>query len=290
MELSIAQTVFLPSIAALALLLSPRGPWCIQRTPAQISPWTACFALPITVVLAMYLVEGTQVFGLTQRWYTLWLVAVTFAGIASLGALPLHMPRNPPTLLAAAALVALLMLRLPNLDSWGARLLLMAVGAIFAGRFAAVSTCMPRASTLVLTTNMGSMAMTLIVAGSLKVGLIALALTVALGGAMVLTLRIRTLVLGGAFAASGIVILVSLAWYGAAYHEGGAIHRIGWAAISCSGVFLCGLPLHTYGRSGQERGRGALIAASSASCMVSVAAAIHALLATASNATDSSAL
>jgi len=281
MELSLAQTVLLPAIGALALLLLPRGPWCMQRTPAQVTPWTACCALPLAVLLAIFLMEGTQAFALTQRWHALWLVAVVFAGAALPAALPLHLPRNSPTVLAAAAAVALLMLRLPNLDSWGARLLLIAVGAPFAGRFAAVAARMPRASTLVLATSMGSMAVTLLAAGSLKVGLIATSLTLVCGAAMFMALRVPTLLLGGAFAASGIVILVSLAWYGAAYHGGGAIHRMGWAAIACSGAFLCGLPLHTYGLPYRGRGRGAIIVASIAACVVSVATAIHALLATA---------
>lgn len=278
MELSLAQTVLVPALVALALLLLPRGPWCLQRMPSQVAPWTACCALTLAVVIAIVLLEGSSVFALTQRWYSLWLVAAVFAGAALPAALPLHMPRNSPILLAGAAGLALLMLRLPTLESWEARLLLVAGGALFAGRFAAVATRLPRASALVLATGMGSMAVTLLAAGSLKVGLIATSLTLAVGTAMLLPLRVPTLLLGGAFAASGIVLLVSLAWYGAAYHGGGAVHRLGWAAIACSGVFLCALPHQARGR-----GHGAITFATIASCALSIASTLHALLATAAS-------
>ena len=280
MELSLAQTVLLPAIVAVAVLLLPRGPWCIQRTPAQIAPWTACCALPLAVVLAMFLIEGAQVFTLAQRWYALWFVAVVFAGAALPAALPPHMPRNSPILLAAAAALALFMLRLPTLDSWGARLLLIAVGTMFAGRFAEVAARIPRTSTLVLATSMGCMAVTLLAAGSLKVGLIASSLALVFGAAIFLVLRVRTLMLGSAFAASGIVILVSFAWYGAAYHGGGAVHRLGWAAIACSSALLCGLPLDRLGLPYQERRRPTVIIVSITSCLLSIACAIHALVST----------
>jgi len=276
-ELSLAQTILLPTIVAVMLLLLPRGPWCFQRTPAQIAPWSAGCALPAAVAVSFFLIEGSSAFALGQRWYELWLTATVFAVAALPAAFPLHMPRSSPLLLAVAAAVALLMLRLPYLDSWGPRLLLVVGGALLAGRFAAVANHTPRASALVIATSMASMTAVLLAAGSLKAGLIGASLSLALAAALFVALRMPTLLLGGAFAASGIVILVSLAWYGAAYHGRGEIHRAAWAAIACSGVLLCGVPLNNLRLSDWRRPSKSVIIGTIASCAVSLAAAIYAL-------------
>jgi hypothetical protein len=277
MELSLAQTILLPAIVAVMLLLLPRGPWCLQRTPAQIAPWSAGWALPIAVALSFFLIEGASAFALEQRWHGLWLTAAVFAVAATPAAFPLQMPRNSPMLLAAAAAVALLMLLLPSLDSWGTRLLLVVGGALFAGRFAAVANRIPRASTLVIATSMASMTAALLAAGSLKAGLIAASLSLTLVAALFAALRVSTLLLGGAFAASGIVVLASLAWYGAAYHGRGEIHRAAWAAIACSGVLLCGVPLTNLRMSDRQRPSKSVIVGTIASCAVSIASATYAL-------------
>jgi hypothetical protein len=277
MELSLAQTILLPAIVVVMLLLLPRGPWCLQRTPAQITPWSAGCVLPIAVALSFLLIEGAPAFALEQRWYQLWLVAAVFAVAALPAAFPLHLPRNSPTLLAASAAVALLMLRLPNLDSWGPRLLLVAGGAVFAGRFAAVANRIPRASALVIATSMASMTATLLAAGSSKAGLIAASLSLALAAALFVALRMPTLLLGGAFAASSVVVLASLAWYGAAYHGRGEIHRAAWAAIACSGVLLCGIPLNSHRVPCQGQTSELVIVGTIASCALSIVAALYAL-------------
>jgi len=281
MELSLAQTVLLPAIVAVALLLLPRGSWCIERAPAQVAPWTAGFALPSAILIAVYLIEGAPALALTQRWHAVWLAALVFAVTATPAAFPLHMPRNQPFLLGLSAALAMLMLRLPNLDSWTVRILLAVVGALFAGRVAAVAEQLPRASTLVIATSMTAITVMLLAAGSLKAGLIAASIACASGAALFVTLRVPTLLPGGAFAASAMVVLFSLAWYGAAYHGSPAIRWVNWAAIAGSGVFICLVPLNRSGPSPQARPRRIVIAATTASCVIAVATAFHTVLVTA---------
>jgi hypothetical protein len=277
MELFIAQTVLLPAIVALMMLLLPRGPWCLQRTPAQITPWSAGCVLPIAVALSFLLIEGAPAFALEQRWYQLWLVATVFALAALPAALPLTLPRNSPILLGAAAAVALFMLRLPNLDSWEPRLLLAMGGAVFAGRFAAVANQIPRASILVVATSMASMTATLLAAGSLKVGLLGASISLALAASLFVAIRMPTFFLGGALAASGVVVLTSLAWYGTSYHGRSEIHHATWAAIACSGVLLCGMPLNKHRMPYQRQSSKVVIVGTIASCALSIVAALYAL-------------
>lgn len=239
----IAQAVLFPVCVGAALLLLPSLAWCTQAC-ARVPAWTAAPSLGVASIVSMWAVSGVELFSTPQRWQQLWWTAVivTIGGgvhglIASRASSatdvcpdPTHTRRR--IILVATALLAVVVLGFPGMDSLTARVTLAGCAAILTWVATGAVHRAPIAAPLTITLAVWSLAGMLIMSGSSKMAFVASAVG-AVALLIALLARINQSFTGGeATVMAGIVISLALADYACAYHADESVATAVWVAVA----------------------------------------------------------
>ncbi len=226
----IVDSVAVPVLVAIALLLIPRMPWCAesgQRTAA----WTAPLAIAIVTAMSLYSVEGAAILKFEQRWNTLLLVgAVVGVGAA--------IARGSAAMGAGAAFLALFLLRLPGFDGIADRVLIGLAGAVMSFVMRKPMHSAPILATLATAVPLLSLAALLASVGSMKIALLAGALGGTATACGALTWWGPRFWGGHAFATAATTMAVAITAYGAAYHADADVFRGAWWLVAASPALM----------------------------------------------------
>ncbi len=241
------QEVFLPVAFSIIFYLLPQFPWLVENSQ-RIEVWSAGPALAFAAILSLYIIEGAEVFHCTQRWYSLWITAliVGFGGITSF-----HFSKNPLKgvqttlkrrmffILSGTSVFAIFVLRFPFYDGILSRFILAAIAGIATLLMVRISALTPVATPFAFSFSFGTIAILLVVSGSLKVALIASSLSLSSGICGVLAFWCRGFSGGASFAMAGITLAFALALYGASYHHNPGVTIASWCVASLAPLLLC---------------------------------------------------
>lgn len=243
----ILQALFLPTALSTVLLLLPRLPWCVD-VGRRVGAWTAAPALGAAAILSLYAVEGSEIWLLTQRWYSLWVSALilavggVFAWMDSSDESSTHetsQTKNNFLPLACTAALAIFFLKMPNYDGMLTRLVLAAGTGIASILLIRPSRRAPIVMPLAICIALGSLAVLLLVSGSMKVALVASSLSLTSGVCAMLSFFGRGFSGGASFAMAGISLVIALGLYGASYHDGPVVPTLSWCVVSSAPLLLC---------------------------------------------------
>ena len=241
------QAVFLPVALSIILCLIPRLPWSVESS-LRIEVWSAAQALTFATILSLFIIEGAEIWLLTQRWYSLWITAVILAlgGAASCGFVrKLWKPssKSPMSgrlfLLTGTSAFAIFILGFPFYDGILARIILAAIAALATLLMIPISGRTPVATPFTFSISFGTIAVLLVVSGSLKVALIASSLSLTSGICALLAFWYRGFSGGASFAMAGITLAFALALYGASYHHHPEVTIVSWCVASLAPLLLC---------------------------------------------------
>jgi len=243
----ILQSIFIPLAVAVVLLLLPRLPWSVD-VGRRITAWTAAPALGAAAILSLYIIEGLDIWMLTQRWYSLWVSALIVAIGGALacrnssdrdGSCENTSKKTHFWLLFFTAALAILFLQMPNYDGLPVRLSIAMVAGVASLLMIRPARFAPVATPFALCISLGAVAILLIVSGSMKVGLVAFTLSLTSGACAAMAFFGRGFSGGPPYAMAGTTLLIALGLYGISYHDSPGVPITSWSIVSFAPVLLC---------------------------------------------------
>ena len=133
----VLQCLFFPASVAIIIFLLPRSSWSVE-TGHRIDVWTAAPAMAAATLLSLYAVEGSEIWHLTQKWYSLWISAIIlgFGGVvATVNFKQIEKPERAigsekTFVLACTAAIAIFVFKMPDNNNVLLRLLFGAIAGI----------------------------------------------------------------------------------------------------------------------------------------------------------------
>lgn len=242
----VIQSVFFPTAVAIILFLLPRLPWSVD-VGRRIEVWTAAPALATVILLSLYAVEGSEIWNLTQKWYSLWISAIILGVGGLIARVNFNQSEKPARttvskksfILACTAAVAIFVFKMPNNGEVLSRLFFAAIAGIATSLLRKPSTRAPVVMPLSFSFVLCMLAIIFMISGSLKMGLIAASLSITSAACAILASVTRGFSGGAAFSMAGITISIALALYGMSYHKNSDIPTAGWWIVALAPLLLC---------------------------------------------------
>lgn len=242
----VLQSLFFPVTVAIIFFLLPRLSWSVE-TGHRIDVWTAAPAMAAATILSLYAVEGSEIWRLTQKWYSLWISAIIlgFGGVVAtvsfnqLGKPERSKGSEKTFVLASTAAIAIFVLKMPNNEHVLMRLFLGAIVGIATYLLSKPSIRAPVVMPLSFSFVLCVLAILFMVSGSLKMGLIAASLSITSAACAILASVTRGFSGGVAFSMAGITISIALALYGVSYHKNSDVPTAGWWIVALAPLLLC---------------------------------------------------
>ena len=242
----VLQSLFFPVTVAIIFFLLPRSSWSVE-TGHRIDVWTATPAMAAAMLLSLYAVEGSEIWYLTQKWYSLWISAIIlgFGGVVAtvsfnqLGKPEQSKGSERTFVLACTAAIAIFVLKMPNNEDVLMRLFLSAIAGIATYLLSKPSSRAPVVMPFSFSFVLCMLAILFIVSGSLKMGLIAASLSITSAACAILASVTRGFSGGAAFSMAGITISIALALYGMSYHKNSDVPTAGWWIVALAPLLLC---------------------------------------------------
>lgn len=220
--------VLIPSLIAWAVALAPRAAWHGHRRdlPA-VESWGVGAAIATAAILSFVHLAGATAFA-SEMWHSLIAVAIT-AGLASIivWSRETH-TRGSGFLAVLVAFSALLLLRLPEHESFGVRVASASVGALLA------LTMLPTARTpsplapLAWSAAFAAMGTAALASGHSKIAMMALACAALLAFLAVPMAINKRFTLGAPASAAAAALLISMATFGVSYHAAAPDQPLWW--------------------------------------------------------------
>lgn len=242
----VIQSVFFPAAAATILFLLPRLPWSVD-VGRRIHVWTAAPALAAATLLSLYAVEGSEIWNLTQKWYSLWISAIILGVggmVATVNFNPTEKPARAiisekPFVLVCTAALAIFVFEIPNNDDLLLRLFWGVIAGIATLLLIKPSSRAPVVVPLSFSFVLCMLAILLMVSGSLKMALIAASISLTAGVCAILASVGGGFSGGASFSMAEITIGIALALYGMSYHKNSDVPTVGWWIVALSPLLLC---------------------------------------------------
>ena len=242
----VLQSLFFPVTVAIIFFLLPRSSWSVE-TGHRIDVWTATPAMAAAMLLSLYAVEGSEIWYLTQKWYSLWISAIIlgFGGVVAtvsfnqLGKPEQSKGSERTFVLACTAAIAIFVLKMPNNEDVLMRLFLSAIAGIATYLLSKPSSRAPVVMPFSFSFVLCMLAILFIVSGSLKMGLIAASLSITSAACAILASVTRVFSGGASFSMAGITIGIALALYGMSYHKNSDVPTAGWWIVALAPLLLC---------------------------------------------------
>lgn len=240
----VIQSVFFPTAVAITLFLLPRLPWSVD-VGRRIEVWTAAPALAIVILLSLYAVEGSEIWNLTQKWYSLWISAIILGVGGLIARVNFNQSEKPArTTVSKNLLFSPAQPRLQYLFSkcqtMGKffRVFFAAIAGIATSLLIKPSTRAPVVTPLSFSFVLCILSILLLVSGSLKMALIAASISTTAAACAILASVGGGFSGGASFSMAGISSCIALGLYGMSYHKilmsqqliGGSWH----SHLSCS--------------------------------------------------------
>lgn len=143
------------------------------------------------------------------------------------------------SILTGTSAFAIFALQFPNHEGILTRIILAASAGIATRLMIGISRRTPIAMPLTLSISFATIAILLLVSGSIKVALIASSLSLASGICAMLAFWCRGFSGGASFAMAGITLAFALALYGASYHNLPAVATTSWCVACLAPILLC---------------------------------------------------
>ncbi|GDY05895.1 hypothetical protein LBMAG51_06820 [Phycisphaerae bacterium] len=141
--------------------------------------------------------------------------------------------------MSGTSVFAIFVLQFPFYDGILPRIILAAIAGIATLLMIRISARTPIATPFTFSISFGTIAILLVVSGSLKVALIASSLSLSSGICGVLAFWCRGFSGGASFAMAGITLAFALALYGASYHHNPGVTIASWCVASLAPLLLC---------------------------------------------------
>lgn len=242
----VTQSVLLPAACAIILFLLPRLPWSVD-IGRRMEIWTAAPALAVATCLSLYVVEGSGIWHLTQKWYSLWISAIIL-GLGGMAATVIfNQPEKPVRaigiqksfLLGCASALAIFVFKMPNNDHVLLRLLQSAIAGIATYLLIKPSSRAPVVTPLSFSFVLCMLAALLMVSGSLKMALIATSISITAAACAIIASMGRGFSGGASFSMGGITICIAFALYGMSYHKNSDVPTADWWIVALAPLILC---------------------------------------------------
>ncbi len=242
----VLQSLFFPASVAIIIFLLPRSPWSVE-TGHRIDVWTAAPAMAAATLLSLYAVEGSEIWSLTQKWYSLWISAIIlgFGGVVAtvnfnqIGKPERAIGSEKTFVLACIAAIAIFVFKMPDNDDVLLRLLFGAIAGIATYLLSKPSSRAPVLIPLSFSFVLCMLAILFMVSGSLKMGLIAASLSITSAACAILASLTRGFSGGASFSMAGITIGIAMALYGMSYHKNSDVPTAGWWIVALAPLLLC---------------------------------------------------
>ena len=242
----VLQSLFFPASVAIIIFLLPRSSWSVE-TGHRIDVWTAAPAMAAATLLSLYAVEGSEIWHLTQKWYSLWISAIIlgFGGVvATVNFKQIEKPERAigsekTFVLACTAAIAIFVFKMPDNNNVLLRLLFGAIAGIATYLLSKPSGRAPVVMPLSFSFVLCMLAILFVVSGSLKMGLIAASLSITSAACAIFASLTRGFSGGASFSMAGITIGIAMALYGMSYHKNSDVPTAGWWIMALAPLLLC---------------------------------------------------
>ncbi len=241
----VIQSVFFPATVAVILFLLPRLPWSVDAG-RRIDVWTAAPALVTAILLSLYAVEGSEIWNLTQKWYSLWISAIILGVGALVARVNFNKTKKPARttvseksfILACTAAIAIFVFKMPNNGEVLSRLFFAAIAGIATSLLIKPSTRAPVVTPLSFSFVLCILSILLMISGSLKMALIAASISATSAACAILASVGRGFSGGASFSMAGITIGIALALYGMSYHKNSDVPTVDWWIVALAPLLL----------------------------------------------------
>lgn len=243
----ILQTVILPVTLSTLFLLLPRFAWSVESNQ-RIEVWSAAPALAFTAILSLYMVEGPEIWQLTQKWNYLWVTALILALGGAMTTLSsrkknvgfTYVPKHARTfILIATSAIAIFVLQFPNQADFFTRIFMAVIASIATLLMSRPARSGPITTPAAFCISLATIAVLLLVSGSMKVALVALSLSLTSGICALLASHSRGFSGGASFAMTAMTLSIALGLYGMSYHNNANVASFSWFSIPLIPILLC---------------------------------------------------
>lgn len=240
------ESILFPAAIAVILLLCPRLPWSVDAG-RRMPVWTGGLALCTAFLISLAMVEGPDIWQLSQRWYWLWasalIVAVatifsqTNSSQLSKGTVD-SLPLRDAMPFCIASMLALFILRMPNHETLWIRTVVAVAGGVAVFLMVKPSLRFPIMTPAALGASFLSLAVLLAGSGSMKLGIVAMTLGLTAIFASSFAIIGNRFSSGSSFATVAITISIALAFYGVSYHDDLPVSVIAWTALALAPIIM----------------------------------------------------
>ncbi|GDY05489.1 hypothetical protein LBMAG51_02760 [Phycisphaerae bacterium] len=195
----------------------------------------------------MYAVEGSEIWNLTQKWYSLWISAIILGVGGLIARVNFNQSEKPARttvskksfILACTAAVAIFVFKMPNNGEVLSRLFFAAIAGIATSLLIKPSTRAPVVTPLSFSFVLCILSILLLVSGSLKMALIAASISTTAAACAILASVGGGFSGGASFSMAGISSCIALGLYGMSYHKNSDVSTVDWWIVALAPLLLC---------------------------------------------------